>query len=119
MYECPVCFEELSNITCIVTTACCNNSIHLECMHKCKYKCPLCRHQIIVDITDENPLLEHPIPVDGDLCSARVMRVLTIICVILGVSYYSILLAGSVSQSAVTPPPPPDGHMVPPYPGFG
>ena len=55
MDECPVCLEELSNTTTRVTTECCNNVLHLQCFKDCKYKCPLCRHEI--DINQTTPLI--------------------------------------------------------------
>ena len=114
MDECPVCMEELSNVTTRVTTQCCNNVLHLKCLRKCKYKCPLCRNDDIeLDIPssgESTPLLPPIIVVEEDPCKAtynKVFRCGVIWCFALGGIYYATELFGSPMQLEFSPPPPP------------
>ena len=111
MDECPICFEELSNTTTRVTTECCNNVLHLDCLIKCDYKCPFCRNEII-DINDETtPLITGVTPANN--C----YRHISLLMMIFVGGYYIITVLPECCRSSAPPPPPPPD--IPPWPGFG
>ena len=107
--ECPICMEDLSNTTTRVTTSCCNNILHLECLRKCNYKCPLCRSEIIINVLppDESTPLTVVLPVSSvqySLLGRTMFRMLVTVFVVLGVSHYVLMI---VTYKTLSPPPPP------------
>jgi len=98
--------EELSNVTTRVTTQCCNNVLHLQCLRNCKYKCPLCRSEALVIDIETTPLVPPPIiMVSADPCRRTydtIFRSGVILCLGLGCLYY-----GMEVFTIIPPPPPP------------
>lgn len=90
MDECPVCLEELSSTTTRVTTECCNNVLHLQCFKKCKYKCPLCRHEI--DINQNTPLIQQQTEM---YCTNEMMFVTVCSSITIMLIYYIFTLIDS------------------------
>ena len=111
MEECPVCMEALSNVTTRVTTECCNNVLHLKCLKKCNYKCPLCRNDdLVVDMAppcEVVPLIQtRVIRMPHDHFKGICLRTFHVsafaFCVLGGIHYYLMMFPPPLSS----PPPP-------------
>ena len=103
--ECPICMEDMGEGTTRITTECCNKTLHLECMKKCEYTCPLCRSDAIITMNDTRPLIVqsvHNTPHFAD----RVSRYLMMTFVSLGVVYYMLMLSNVYIVRDSSPPPP-------------
>lgn len=50
--ECPICYELLKEKDFSITS--CNHKFHTSCLLKNGTLCPLCRHELIIEIKDED-----------------------------------------------------------------
>lgn len=115
--DCPICFEPLSNLTTRVITECCNNTLHLECLKECEYKCPLCRSEALkkgyvsipvepetssIQEIDAPPLLPSPI---ARLCRSGFM-VTSMLFMITYICVFVVQIRPTVFYDPPPPPPP-------------
>ncbi len=57
--ECPVCFEPMAEHTSTAYMGgCCRQTLHLECLQKCKFRCPFCRYSDM-ELVDIQTTTEH------------------------------------------------------------
>jgi hypothetical protein len=57
-HECPICYEKIENDT-NVSISPCKHTFHTSCLLSCGSTCPMCRRNMIYNITSRNRLYTH------------------------------------------------------------
>ena len=105
--ECPICFEPLSNTTTRVVTECCNNTLHLECLRECKYKCPLCRSETIQNGYVSLAVVPEIVMVVGETARYKTIFYYCAIVLLMVTYLYTFIVHLIIYGDDTSPPPAP------------